>query len=125
MPESAADQHPVADMAAAIKRLTPPNSTVFIVLPQTRMPMLFFAQRHQPGLFPTYEPGMFSGSLWLKENAARLEQSPPDYLVLQKAFNAQVLGLPAPYVPELLAEWQRDYHRLIYQNDWFFLLARN
>lgn len=125
MPESAADQHPVADMAAAIKRLTPPDSTVFIVLPQTRMPMLFFAQRHQPGLFPTYEPGMFSGPLWVKENVARLEKSPPDYIVLQKAFNAQVLGLPAPYAPELLAQWQRDYRHLIYQNDWFFLLARN
>jgi hypothetical protein len=125
LPESAADQHPVADMAAAIKRLTPADSTVFIVMPQTRMPMLFFAHRHQPGLFPTYEASMFSGPSWLKENAALLRQTPPDFLVLQKAFNGQVLGLPAPYVPDLLAEWERDYRTLVYQNDWFFLLARN
>ena len=89
------------------------------------MPMLFFAHRHQPGLFPTYEPGMFSGPLWLDENTARLEQAPPDYLVLQKAFDARGIGLSAPYVPELLAAWQREYRTVVYQNDWFFLLARN
>lgn len=125
LPESAAGEHPVADMAAAIKRLTPPGSTVFIVMPQTRMPMLFFAHRHQPGLFPTYEAGMFSGPFWLRENAALLKRTPPDYLVLQKAFEGRPLGLSAPYVPAVLAEWQRDYRKVVYENDWFFLLARN
>lgn len=124
LPETAAADHPIADMAAAIKRLTPPEATVFIVMPQSRMPMLFFAHRHQPGLFPTYEPGMFSGPLWLRENAAQLEQTPPDYLVLQRPINGRPQGLSAPYVPDLLAEWQRAYRTVVYQNEWFFLLAR-
>lgn len=125
LPETAAADHPIADMASAIKRLTPPKATVFMAMPQSRMPMLFFAHRHQPGLFPTYEPGMFSGPLWLRENAALLEQSPPDYLVLQRPINGRPQGLSAPYVPDLLEEWQRTYRTVVYQNEWFFLLARS
>jgi hypothetical protein len=125
LPETAAADHPIADMASAIKRLTPPDATVFMVMPQSRMPMLFFAHRHQPGLFPTYEAGMFSGPLWLRENTALLEQMPPDYLVLQRPINGRPQGLSAPYVPGLLAEWQRTYRTVVYQNEWFFLLARS
>ena len=125
LPETAAADHPIADMASAIKRLTPPEATVFMAMPQSRMPMLFFAHRHQPGLFPTYESGMFSGPLWLRENAALLEQTPPDYLVLQRPINGRPQGLSAPYVPDLLAEWQRTYRTVVYQNEWFFLLARS
>ena len=49
--------NPVADMALAIRRLTPPGSSVFLVMAPTDMPLLFFANRHQPGLFPTYQSG--------------------------------------------------------------------
>jgi hypothetical protein len=125
LPETAAADHPIADMASAIKRLTPPEATVFMVMPQSRMPMLFFAHRHQPGLFPTYEARMFSGLLWLRENAARLKQTPPDYLVLQRPINGRPQGLSAPYIPDLLAEWQRTYRTVVYENEWFFLLARS
>jgi hypothetical protein len=91
-------------------------------MPQTRMPMLFFAERRQPGLFPTYEPGMFSGERWLTENARRLRQSPPDYLVLALG-SARRPGALAPYVPELLKEWQARYKTIVYQNPYFVLLA--
>jgi hypothetical protein len=121
LPESA-PEYAVADMASGIRRLTPPGSTVFFVMPQTRMPMLFFAQRRQPGLFPTYEPGMFSGERWLTENAARLRRSPPDYLVLALG-SARRPGALAPYVPELLAEWRARYKTIVYQNPYFVLLA--
>jgi hypothetical protein len=117
-------QHPVADIAAAIRQLTPPHSTVFVVTPETLMPMLFFAHRHQPGLFPTYEVGMFSGPRWLAENAARLEKTPPDYLVLEKTLDGRVLSLPAPYVPDLLFHWRDTYRTIVYQNEFFLLLKK-
>jgi hypothetical protein len=124
LPESAAPHNPVADMAAAIRRLTPPKATVFMVVPQSRMPMLFFAHRHQPGLFPTYEPGMFSGSSWLQENAALLGRTPPDYLVMESPIAGRLQWIPAPYVPELLAEWSGAYRTVVYKNEWFLLLER-
>jgi hypothetical protein len=117
-------QHPVADMAAAIRKLTPPDSTIFVVTPETWMPMLFFAQRHQPGLFPTYEVGMFSGPRWLAENAALLEKKPPDYLILQRPVDGRILGMPAPYVPDLLLRWRESYRTIVYQNEFFLLLKR-
>jgi hypothetical protein len=123
MPDSARE-HAVADMAAAIRTLTSPDSTVFLVMPQTRMPMLFFAERRQPGLFPTYEPAMFGGDQWLEENAERLRQNPPDYIVLALG-NARRSGLGAPYVPEILATWQTTYRTIVYQNPFFILLAPN
>ena len=81
LPESRGDE-PVADMAVAIERLTPPDANVFLLMSTSRMPLLFFAQRHQPGLFPVYEAGMFSGPTWLAHNRIALEQTPPDYLVV-------------------------------------------
>jgi hypothetical protein len=123
LPDSA-PEYAVADMAAHIRRLTPPGSTVFFAMPQTRMPMLFFAERRQPGLFPTYELGMFSGERWLAENAARLRRSPPDYIVLALG-SARSPGPLAPYVPEVLAEWQARYKTIVYQNPYFVLLAPN
>lgn len=123
LPESER-QHPIADMASAIRELTPPNSTVFVVTPETWMPMLFFAQRHQPGLFPTYEVGMFSGPRWLAENAALLEKNPPDYLVLQRSPDGRALGIPAPYVPDILLHWRDAYRTIVYQNEFFLLLKR-
>ena len=124
LPESAVSQNPVADMAAAIRRLTPPKATVFMMMPQSRMPMLFFAQRHQPGLFPTYEPGMFDGSPWLQENATLLGQTPPDFLVVERPIAGQAQWISAPYVPELLAEWSRSYPTVVYENESFLLLER-
>jgi hypothetical protein len=124
LPDSASD-YAVADMASAIRRLTPPTATVFFVMPQTRMPMLFFAERRQPGLFPTYEPGMFSGERWLKENAARLERNPPDYLVLPRGAAGRAPGMPAPYVPEVLSKWQKTYRTIAYENPYFLLLSRD
>jgi hypothetical protein len=124
LPESAAPHNPVADMAAAIRRLTPPEATVFMVVPQSRMPMLFFANRHQPGLFPTYEPGMYSGSSWLQENAALLGRTPPDFLIVEPPIAERSQWIPAPYIPELLAEWSRAYRTVVYQNEWFLLLER-
>jgi hypothetical protein len=115
-------EHAVADMAAAIRTMTPSDATVFLVMPQTRMPMLFFAERRQPGLFPTYEPGMFNGDVWLNENAARLRQNPPDYIVLALG-NARRVGLGAPYVEDVLADWQSAYRTVVYQNPYFILLA--
>jgi hypothetical protein len=111
-------------MAAAIRRLTPPKATVFMVMPQSRMPMLFFAHRHQPGLFPTYEPGMFDGSPWLQENAALLGRTPPDFLVEEPPIAGRLQWISAPYVPELLAEWSRAYRTVVYKNESFLLLKR-
>jgi hypothetical protein len=34
-------------------------------------------------------------------------------------------GMPAPYVPDLLAEWQMTYRAIAYQNPYFILLSRN
>jgi hypothetical protein len=124
LPDSA-PEYAVADMASAIRRLTPPGATVFLVMPQTRMSMLFFAERRQPGLFPTYEPGMFSGDRWLKENAALLRRSPPDYLVLPRGSIGRRPGIPAPYVQDVLANWQMTYRTIAYQNPYFILLSRN
>jgi hypothetical protein len=121
LPESGRE-HAVADMAAAIRTMTPPDSTVFLVMPQTRMPMLFFAERRQPGLFPTYEPGMFNGDVWLNENAERLRRNPPDYIVLALG-DARRVGLGAPYVEDVLADWQSAYRTVVYQNPYFILLA--
>ncbi|MGE5540043.1 MAG: hypothetical protein ACM30I_15605 [Gemmatimonas sp.] len=123
MPETARE-HAVADMAAAIRTLTSPDSTVFLVMPQTRMPMLFFAERRQPGLFPTYEPAMFGGDHWLRENEERLRRAPPDYVVLALGA-ARRSGVGAPYIPDLLADWQATYRTVVYQNPFFVLLAPN
>lgn len=123
LPQAAAN-NAIADMAVAIQRFTPPDTTVFLVMPQTKMSLLYFARRHQPGLFPTYEVGMFAGPRWLAENEARLRSTPPDYLVLARPGALPMTGMPAPFIPDLLAEWQQEYRRVVYQNPYFFLLSR-
>jgi hypothetical protein len=34
-------------------------------------------------------------------------------------------GLPAPFIPDLLREWQQDYRRIVYENSYFLLLSRS
>lgn len=123
LPDSAPN-NAIADIAKAVQRLTPADSTVFLVMPQTKMAMLYFARRHQPGLFPTYEVGMFASPYWLAENEAALKRTPPDYLVLARPGGATMTGLPAPFIPDLLMEWQQDYRRIVYENSYFLLLSR-
>jgi hypothetical protein len=116
------ESNPVADMALAIRRITPPRSSVFLVMAPSDMPLLYFADRHQPGLFPTYEPGMFSGRFWLERNQAILQRSPPDYLVVPTA----VIGsndVPAPFIPDLVDSWLRHYRLVLYANERYRLLA--
>jgi hypothetical protein len=114
------ESNPVADMALAIRRLTPPRSTVFLVMAPSDMPLLYFANRHQPGLFPTYEPGMFSGRFWLERNQAILQRSPPDYLVVPTVGSNDV---PAPFIPDLVDSWLRHYRLVLYANERYRLLA--
>jgi hypothetical protein len=112
----------VADMASAIRRLTPPGSSVFLVMAPTDMPLLFFANRHQPGLFPTYESGMFSGPFWLERNRAILDRSPPDFLVLPTA-GTRSDDIPAPFIPDLERLWLRRYSVVLYANERYRLLG--
>jgi len=37
--------------------------------------------------------------------------------------NARRVGLGAPYVEDVLAEWQGAYRTVVYQNPYFILLA--
>jgi hypothetical protein len=122
---NSAPNNAIADIAKAVRRLTPADSTVFLVMPQTKMAMLYFARRHQPGLFPTYEVGMFASPFWLAENEAALKRTPPDYLVLARPGAPTMTGLPAPFIPDLLREWQQDYRRIVYENSYFLLLSRS
>jgi hypothetical protein len=114
--------NPVADMALAIRRLTPPGSSVFLVMAPTDMPLLFFADRHQPGLFPTYESGMFSGQFWLKRNRAILDRSPPDFLVVPTGVTRSD-DIPAPFIPDLESLWLRRYRVVLYANERYRLLG--
>jgi hypothetical protein len=113
--------NPVADMALAIRRLTPPGSSVFLVMAPTDMPLLFFANRHQPGLFPTYESGMFAGPFWLERNRAILDRSPPDFLVVPTAVTRSDAS-PAPFMPDLVSRWLRRYSVVVYANKRYRLL---
>ena len=114
--------NPVADMALAIRRLTPLGSSVFLVMAPTDMPLLFFANRHQPGLFPTYESGMFSGQFWLERNRAILERSPPDFLVVPTGATRSD-DVPAPFIPDLERLWLRRYSVVLYANERYRLLG--
>lgn len=119
LPGSRPDQ-PAADMALAIRRMTPSEATVFLVMTPTDMSMLFFAERHQPGIFPTYEPGMFAGPYWTRRNQAALEKSPPDFLVLPTIPDDN----PAPFLPALVRQWKAVYTTVLYRNQRFELRAR-
>jgi hypothetical protein len=112
-------------MAVAIERLTPPDANVFLLMSTSRMPLLFFAQRHQPGLFPVYEAGMFSGPTWLAHNRIALEQTPPDYLVVPEPGTTDSAGEPAPFMPDLISSWQQRYSRTLHVNARYRLLERN
>lgn len=116
------DGQPVADMARALTRHLPPGGTVMLAMPMSHTPLLVFAQRRQPGIFPLYEPGMFASPYWLARNQAALSQREPDLLLaLQPGIDD---GEPAPYIAGLSAAWRRDYVRTVHSNARFVLLAR-
>lgn len=119
LPDSKSE-NPIADMAMALRRLTPSDATVFLVMSPTDMALLFFAQRYQPGIFPVYEAGMFSSRFWIRKNRAALEAFPPDYLVVLQGPNDD----PAPFIPGLLREWQSQFKTTLYENRRYKLLAR-
>jgi hypothetical protein len=108
-------------MAFAIRNLTPPGSSVFLVMTPTDMPLLFFANRHQPGLIPTYEAGMFSGRFWLERNGVVLRRTPPDFLVVPTVTTQS--EIPAPFLPDLVSSWLRCYDVVLYTNERYRLLA--
>lgn len=123
---------PVASIALAMRRLTPPGARIFLMMAPTPMPMPFFARRAQPGLFPTYEPGMFAGPVWQAANCAALARDPPDFLVVPTrpaayappAYAALgIAALPAPFIPGLIAAWQHFFTRVLYDNGTYRLLA--
>jgi hypothetical protein len=111
---------PSADMAMALRRLTSPASSVFLVLTPTDMPMLFFGQRYQAGIFPVYESGMFSSRYWLDRNRTALTASPPDYLVVPQSMDND----PAPFMPDVISKWESQYRTKLYENTRYRLLAR-
>jgi hypothetical protein len=112
--------NPIADMAVALRRLTPPGSNILLGMAPTDMALLFFAQRHQPGIFPVYEAGMYSSPFWLGRNRTALIASPPDYLVMLKA----PADNPAPFIPDLRRQWDKEYTVLLYSNDRYKLLGK-
>jgi hypothetical protein len=116
-------QDPVADMALAIRRLTPPQASIFVLMATTPMPLLFFAERYQAGLFPVYEAGMFTGPVWLADNRRALTHAPPDFLVVPEPGSSQELDGSAPFMPDLTAAWLRRYRKTLYVNKSFRLLA--
>jgi hypothetical protein len=124
LPESWRDE-PVADMAMAIRQLTPPESSVFLVMATSKMPLLFFGMRHQAGLFPVSEEGMFTGRVWLAQNRIALTEAPPDFLVVPEPGSGEDFGDPAPFMPDLTADWLRRYTRKLYANARYQLLARD
>jgi hypothetical protein len=115
---------PVADMSLAIRRLTPTNASIFLMRATTPMPLLFFAERYQAGLFPVYEAGMFTGPVWLAHNRRVLTNAPPDYLVVPEPGGGEELNEPAPFMPDLTAAWLRRYRKTLYVNKSFRLLTR-
>ena len=119
LPSSRPD-NPTADMATALLRLTPPESRVFLVMVPTDMPMLFFAQRSQAGIFPVYEAGMFSANFWVRENLKVLDAAPPDYLVVLRTSGDASLPVPVA----LWDEWRAKYTVKIYENERYALLAK-
>ena len=110
---------PIAAMAIALRRLTPPDASVFLMMVPTDMPLLFFSQRSQPGIFPVYERGMFAGDFWLQRNRAALEAGPPDYIVVMRTSASDD---PAPFIPALVREWRSKYKTVLYQNERYQLL---
>jgi hypothetical protein len=115
--------NPVAGMADAIRRLTPAEAKVFFVMTPTDMAMLFFAERHQPGLFPVYESGMFSDPAWLRGNRAALEACPPEYLVVRQTADDETQRDLAPFIPDLLEEWRSRFSVTLFENQRYKLLA--
>ena len=124
LPESR-QGNPTADMAMAIRQMTPSNAKVFLVMAPTDMALLFFAQRYQPGIFPVYERGMFSSDFWLRQNQIALRSSPPDFLVETKTSNAEVDSDPAPFIPDIVKNWKSDFTIQLYQNERYRLLAHH
>ena len=116
-------QDPVAGMALAIRALTPPDASIFVMTATTPMPLLFFAERYQAGLFPVYEAGMFTRLVWLAHNRRMLTNAPPDYLVVPESDGGLELDEPAPFMPDLAASWLRRYRKTLYANKSFRLLA--
>jgi hypothetical protein len=111
---------PTADMAMALRRLTPPGASVFLLMTPTDMPLLFFGQRYQAGLFPVYEAGMFASGDWLARNRAALMASPPDYLVVPR----EAGDAPAPFMPDLVSQWRSVFATTLYQNARYRLLTK-
>jgi hypothetical protein len=111
---------PTAGMAMALRRLTPPGASVFLLMTPTGMPLLFFGQRYQAGLFPVYEAGMFASSDWLARNRAALMASPPDYLVVPR----EAGDTPAPFMPDLITQWRSVFATTLYQNTRYRLLTK-
>jgi hypothetical protein len=111
---------PTADMAMALRRFTAPDAAIFLVMTPTDMPMLFFGQRYQAGIFPVYESGMFSDANWLARNRDALRASPPDYLVVPE----EASNDPAPFMPDLLSEWRSSFTTTLYRNARYRLLTR-
>jgi hypothetical protein len=114
---------PVADMAMAILRLTPPQSSIFLLMSTSKMPLLFFSRRHQAGLFPVYEVGMFTSRVWLEYNRIALTKSPPDYLIVPTSSSIADHWEPAPFMPDLTAVWLQRYTKELYANNEYRLLA--
>ena len=112
--------NPIADIATVLRRTVKTDETVFLLTETTQMPLLFFGSVRQPGLFPTYEQGMYRSRFWLEANARSLAASPPTYIILDKASGNDV----APYIPSLVDDWRGAYRRRLYENTRFVLYAR-
>jgi len=118
LPNSLADD-PAANIAIAIRHLTPTHARIFILMDMTPSPLLFFAERRQPGLFPVYEPGMFNSHYWKDRNCAALHEEPPDYIVARRVSG----GLPGPLCQPLIDAWREKYRRILFESPQYQLLA--
>ena len=115
---------PVADMAAAIRARTLACEPIFLAMPMTQMPMLFFSRRRQSGLFPTYEPGLFSAGYWKNRNSIALIRDAPRFLIFERSSKDGEAAALAPYIPSIIDRWRSEYTSIVYENAAFIMLAR-
>lgn len=91
----------------------------------TYSPILVLSGRYLTGLQPVYAPGILTTPDWLERNRAALSAAPPQFLVVAKdQWKQAPAGTLAPYIPDMVEAWRREFTVVRHENSRFLLLER-
>lgn len=116
---------PVADIAIALRDATRHGEPVFMATTWTYSPILVLSGRYLTGIQPVYAPGVMTTPDWLERNRLALSAAPPRFLVVAAGeWEQEPAEKLAPYIPDTVKAWRREFTLIRYENSKFRLLER-